>query len=124
MSSMPIVKLEATDWLVRPRYFQAGRPARRYTRAFAENRGGRPRQGTEQQDQRRHRLHVGCAHKRTRADEQRHPDQSDDHTRHLITELQARLGDDVRVEVHMVDRLEPAANGKFKWVTSHVPLGI
>lgn len=46
------------------------------------------------------------------------------HTDHLVTELQARLGDDIRIEVRMVDRLEPAANGKFKWVTSHVPLGI
>lgn len=46
------------------------------------------------------------------------------HTDHLVTELQARLGDDIRIEVQMVDRLEPAANGKFKWVTSHVPLGI
>ncbi len=46
------------------------------------------------------------------------------HTDHLVGELQARLGDDIRIEVQMVDRLEPAANGKFKWVTSHVPLGI
>ena len=46
------------------------------------------------------------------------------HTRHLITELSARLGQDVRVEVQMVDRLEQKASGKFKWVISHVPLGI
>jgi len=52
------------------------------------------------------------------------PTYTPEHTHHLITELKARLGQDVRVEVQMVDRLEPAANGKFKWVTSHVPLGI
>jgi phenylacetate-CoA ligase len=45
-------------------------------------------------------------------------------TRHLVTELQARLGADVAIEVEMVDRLEPSANGKFKWVVSKVPLGI
>jgi phenylacetate-CoA ligase len=46
------------------------------------------------------------------------------HTHHLITELTARLGQDIRVEVQMVDRLEQKASGKFKWVISHVPLGI
>ncbi len=46
------------------------------------------------------------------------------HTRHLVTELQARLGDGVRIDVEMVDRLEQSASGKFKWVISHVPLGI
>lgn len=47
-----------------------------------------------------------------------------EHTDHLIIELTARLGADVKVEVQMVDRLEQKANGKFKWVISHVPLGI
>jgi len=46
------------------------------------------------------------------------------HTAHLVAALQERLGADVRVEVEMVDRLEPSANGKFKWVISHVPAGI
>jgi phenylacetate-CoA ligase len=52
------------------------------------------------------------------------PTYTDQHTQHLITELKNRLGDDVRVEVQLVDRLERSANGKFKWVISHVPLGI
>jgi phenylacetate-CoA ligase len=51
-------------------------------------------------------------------------DYSDALTRHLITELQARLGDGVRIDVQMVDQLETSANGKFKWVISRVPLGI
>jgi phenylacetate-CoA ligase len=46
------------------------------------------------------------------------------HTEHLVRELTARLGADIRIEVALVDRLEPSANGKFKWVTSHVPLGL
>lgn len=45
-------------------------------------------------------------------------------TAHLVTELKARLGADVDVEVQLVDRLELSKNGKFKWVISHVPLGI
>jgi len=46
------------------------------------------------------------------------------HTHHLITELKSRLGAGVNIDVQMVDRLESSANGKFKWVVSHVPLGI
>jgi phenylacetate-CoA ligase len=45
-------------------------------------------------------------------------------TRHLVSELQARLGDSVRIDVQFVDALETSANGKFKWVISRVPLGI
>ena len=45
-------------------------------------------------------------------------------TDHLVKELATRLGGDVRIDVCMVDRLETSANGKFKWVISHVPLGI
>jgi phenylacetate-CoA ligase len=46
------------------------------------------------------------------------------HTDRLITELQARLGASVRIDVQLVDKLEMSKNGKFKWVISHVPLGI
>jgi CO dehydrogenase/acetyl-CoA synthase alpha subunit len=46
------------------------------------------------------------------------------HTDHLVAELTARLGADVKVEVQMVDQLEQKSSGKFKWVISHVPLGI
>jgi phenylacetate-CoA ligase len=49
---------------------------------------------------------------------------TDAHTRHLVEALQERLGDDVRIEVRMVDHLQTAPNGKFKWVISQVPLGI
>ena len=45
-------------------------------------------------------------------------------TDRLVKDLKERLGEDVRVEVQMVDRLESSANGKFKWVISHVPLGV
>lgn len=48
-----------------------------------------------------------------------------DHLRdHLVHELAARIGADVRIDVQLVDRLEVSPNGKFKWVISKVPLGI
>lgn len=40
---------------------------------------------------------------------------------HLVREFKARLGEDVRVTVQLVDRLEYSQNGKFKWVISKVP---
>lgn len=43
---------------------------------------------------------------------------------HLVREFKARLGDDVWVDVQLVDQLEYSKNGKFKWVISEVPLGI
>jgi len=46
------------------------------------------------------------------------------HTKQLVAELQARLGTNVRITVERVDRLDSSANGKFKWVVSHVPLGL
>jgi phenylacetate-CoA ligase len=48
----------------------------------------------------------------------------DEHTRHLIAELGERLGADVKIDVQLVDRLESSPNGKFKWVTSSVPLDV
>ena len=46
------------------------------------------------------------------------------HTRHLIDEFQQRLGESVRITVEMVNELEISSSAKFKWVVSHVPLGI
>jgi len=43
---------------------------------------------------------------------------------HLIREFKERLGDDVHIDVQIVDRLEQSSRGKFKWVISNVPLGI
>ena len=43
---------------------------------------------------------------------------------HLVGEFKERLGDDVRIDVQLVDQLEQSINGKFKWVISKVPLGI
>ena len=51
-------------------------------------------------------------------------DYSQADTAHLIREMKARLGDDVRVEIQMVDQLERSSSGKFRWVISEVPLGI
>ena len=49
---------------------------------------------------------------------------TDDLTQHLVTELQARLGGGVRIDVEFVQALEHSPNGKFKWVISRVPLGL
>ena len=43
---------------------------------------------------------------------------------HLVHEFKARLGNDVRIDVHLVQQSRGLANGKFKWVISEVPLGI
>ena len=52
------------------------------------------------------------------------PTYTEGHTRQLVAELKARLGDDVTVDVQLVDQLETSKNGKFKWVISKVPLGL
>ncbi|WP_434111767.1 phenylacetate--CoA ligase family protein [Methylocaldum sp. GT1TLB] len=40
----------------------------------------------------------------------------------IVKHLQSRMGRDVRVEVNMVDNIPPEASGKYRYVTSHVPL--
>jgi phenylacetate-CoA ligase len=42
--------------------------------------------------------------------------------RAIDTGLRKRLGSDVRVAVRVVDRIEPEASGKHRYVVSHVPL--
>lgn len=46
------------------------------------------------------------------------------HELQLISDLQHRLGQGVRIKVRKVEALEVSKNGKFKWVISYVPLGI
>lgn len=43
---------------------------------------------------------------------------------HLVREFQARLGKNVRIDVHVVTELERTKAGKFKWVISKVDKGI
>lgn len=43
---------------------------------------------------------------------------------HLLRELRARLGEDMRIDIELVDELQRTSRGKFKWVVSHVELGI
>lgn len=52
------------------------------------------------------------------------PRYTEAHTAHLVSELQSRLGTEVRIDVKMVAALETSANGKFKWVISRIALGI
>jgi phenylacetate-CoA ligase len=43
---------------------------------------------------------------------------------HLIREFHSRLGNDVDIEIKLVDDLNRANSGKFKWVISKVDKGI
>ncbi len=43
---------------------------------------------------------------------------------HLLRELHARVGDDVRIDVELVDELPRTSRGKFKWVVSQVDPGL
>lgn len=39
---------------------------------------------------------------------------------HLVRELRARLGDDMKIDIEFVDELPRTSRGKFKWVVSQV----
>lgn len=43
---------------------------------------------------------------------------------HLVKELKGRLGQDMQIDLELVQELEQTSRGKFKWVTSRVPIGI
>ncbi|WP_119632230.1 phenylacetate--CoA ligase family protein [Methylocaldum marinum] len=40
----------------------------------------------------------------------------------IIRQLRNRMGEDVAIEVDLVDKIPPEASGKYRYVTSHVPL--
>ena len=46
----------------------------------------------------------------------------DSDTQRLLSEMKARVGDDMHIEVTFVDEIEREKSGKFRWVISHVPL--
>jgi len=52
------------------------------------------------------------------------PEYSAKDAQHLVRELKARLGDDMRVDIELVESLPRTARGKFKWVISEVDLGL
>ncbi len=43
---------------------------------------------------------------------------------HLVRELQARLGDDMRIDIEVVSELPRTSRGKFKWVVSQIGTGL
>ena len=49
---------------------------------------------------------------------------NDNHRRHLVRELAARLGEDMRIDIELVDELPRTSRGKFKWVISQVDAGL
>jgi phenylacetate-CoA ligase len=52
------------------------------------------------------------------------PEYSANDSAHLVRELKARLGEDMRIEIEMIESLPRTASGKFKWVISQVDLGL
>jgi len=47
-----------------------------------------------------------------------------DDRKHLVKELRERLGDEVRIDIEIVESCPRLPSGKFKWVVSKVPLGV
>ncbi|HYS06125.1 MAG TPA: hypothetical protein VEW47_13110 [Candidatus Dormibacteraeota bacterium] len=43
-------------------------------------------------------------------------------TRHLLREMQRRVGPDMRIRVEIVDDIPPGRSGKYRWVVSKIPL--
>lgn len=43
---------------------------------------------------------------------------------HLVRELKARLGDDMRIDIELVEELPRTSRGKFKWVVNQVGTGL
>jgi phenylacetate-CoA ligase len=52
------------------------------------------------------------------------PDYTEAHATQLIRDLKSRLGQDMHVEIELVNELPRTRSGKFKWVISQVDLGI
>jgi phenylacetate-CoA ligase len=52
------------------------------------------------------------------------PDYTEKHGQNLIRDLKARLGDDMRIDIELVEEMPRTARGKFKWVISQVELGL
>ena len=49
---------------------------------------------------------------------------SESDRKHLIKELRERLGDEVGINIEIVESCPRLPSGKFKWVVSKVPLGV
>ena len=47
----------------------------------------------------------------------------EEETRHLLREMQRRVGPDMRIRVEIVDDIPVGASGKYRWVISKLPLG-
>jgi phenylacetate-CoA ligase len=52
------------------------------------------------------------------------PEYAEKDAQHLIRELKARLGNDMRIDIELVDSMPRTARGKFKWVISEIDLGL
>jgi phenylacetate-CoA ligase len=52
------------------------------------------------------------------------PEYSQKDADHLVRELKTRLGQDMRIDIELVESMPRTTRGKFKWVISQVDLGI
>jgi phenylacetate-CoA ligase len=52
----------------------------------------------------------------------RNPDWTEQSRDKTVSGIQARLGNNVRVELRLVDSIPPEVSGKYRYVVSHVPL--
>jgi len=50
------------------------------------------------------------------------PGYGDSDTRHLIHEMQRRVGQEMQIRVEVVDDIPVGASGKYRWVISKLPL--
>ena len=50
------------------------------------------------------------------------PGYDEEDTRHLLREMQRRVGPDMRIRVEIVDDVPLGASGKYRWVVSKLPL--
>jgi phenylacetate-CoA ligase len=50
------------------------------------------------------------------------PGYGDEDTRHLIREMQRRVGKDMHIRVDLVDEIPVGPSGKYRWVISKIPL--
>jgi phenylacetate-CoA ligase len=52
------------------------------------------------------------------------PEYTPRHAEQLVSDLKKRLGDDMRIDIELVESMPRTARGKFKWVISQVDLGL
>ena len=50
------------------------------------------------------------------------PGYGEEDTRHLLREMQRRVGPEMGIRVELVGDIPPGTSGKYRWVVSNLPL--